>query len=894
MEDRSSEILEKILGNIETISLKDKDAWNGIQEQLADLISDVVDDMPQASDPLSYCQKGIRLLSETSVSSPLMLVDAISDCLYAFQQCLQSGSGVSDLVLETGRELKEALEDMAPDDSMTPDSKSADEDDKTVEPEAEITINDAAALLVLLEADDREALSRLKGMLDTVLENGSHSRISQEKLQEAAVKTDTILLSEVSDPDQTIKEIGLLLDEAACLMEGGDDTEESREPLETESQAVEEDTENSQEPSETETHAVEEDVGGEPSPGIEAASDAHQEEENSKEGVYPTSLPEDADFDLLSQFVAESGDLISDAEEALLTLETDPEDVEAIGTVFRAFHTVKGVSAFLELNAISEMAHFAESLLSRVRDKEIRYAGGYADLALQSLDMIKQMITYVQDALGGAPLLMPEGYDDLVDLLRDPESAGISDEIDLEEEIPPRVGDILVASGKAQRENVEALAASKSDKPIGVEMVKQKAAKVSDVAQALRTQDRMKGKGKQQVFETSVRVSTSRLDRLIDMVGELVIAHSMVAQDEVVVSGEQHQLLKKINQTGKIVRELQDLGMSMRMIPLKGTFKKMTRLVRDVSRKVGKNVKLVTHGEDTEIDRNMVDVINDPLMHMVRNAVDHGIETAEERAASGKPPAGTVTLSAYHAAGSVVVEIQDDGKGISREVILNKARERGLVTDGSSLNDREIFNLIFEPGFSTAAEVTDVSGRGVGMDVVKKNIESIRGQVEIQSELGQGSVFKMRLPLTLAIIDGMALRVNRESYIIPTGSIVRSIKPGPESVSTVLQKGEMVSLRGELIPVFRLHDLFAIETDEEKLDKQLIVVVEDDNKRQAGLIIDELIGRQQIVIKTLGGAMRDIPGISGGAIMPNGQVGLILDVGGIMQLANSENGDAVQ
>ena len=186
-------------------------------------------------------------------------------------------------------------------------------------------------------------------------------------------------------------------------------------------------------------------------------------------------------------------------------------------------------------------------------------------------------------------------------------------------------------------------------------------------------------------------------------------------------------------------------------------------------RKVGKNVKLVTRGEDTEIDRNMVDVINDPLMHMVRNAVDHGIETAEARAASGKPSGGTVTLSAYHAAGSVVVEIEDDGKGISREVILNKAKERGLITDGAVLNDRETFNLIFEPGFSTAAEVTDVSGRGVGMDVVKKNIESIRGQVEIQSELGQGSVFKMRLPLTLAIIDGMALRVNKEAYIIPTG-----------------------------------------------------------------------------------------------------------------------------
>ncbi len=879
MEDNSSKILDKILGSIETINFKDKDAWNGIQEDLKDLVCDVADEMPQAADPLDYCQKGICLLSESSVSSPLMLVDAISDCLYAFQQCLSSGSEVSDLVLETGQELKETLENMSPEKVTASPSKTAHEETETAENDSEITIDDVASLLVLLESDDTEALSRLKGMLETVLANGSHSRIRCEKLQEAAEKTDAILSSEVADPDRAIKEIGVLLDEATCATDDEKDAFDPKEPSET-------DTQNAM--GDTSTDSDEEDA----SSGIEVEPDPVQNEESAPKAVHSESLPEDADFDLLSQFVAESGDLISDAEEALLTLETDPEDVEAIGTVFRAFHTVKGVSAFLELNAISEMAHLAESLLSRVRDKEIRYAGGYADLALQSLDMIKQMITYVQDALGGAPLLRPEGYHDLVELLRDPESAGISDESDLEEETTPRIGDILVASGKAQRENVEALAASKSDKPIGVEMVKKKAAKVSDVAQALRTQDRMKGK--QQVFETSVRVSTGRLDRLIDMVGELVIAHSMVAQDEVVVGGEQHRLLKKINQTGKIVRELQDLSMSMRMIPLKGTFKKMARLVRDVSRKVGKNVKLVTHGEDTEIDRNMVDVINDPLMHMVRNAVDHGIETADERAAAGKPSAGTVTLSAYHAAGSVVVEIQDDGKGISREVILNKARERGLITDGSALNDREIFNLIFEPGFSTAAEVTDVSGRGVGMDVVKKNIESIRGQVEIQSEPGQGSVFKMRLPLTLAIIDGMALRVNREAYIIPTGSIVRSIKPGPESISTVLKKGEMVALRGELIPVFRLHDLFAIEMDEEKLDKQLIVVVEDDNKRQAGLIIDELIGRQQIVIKSLGGAMRDIPGISGGAIMPNGQVGLILDVGGIMQLANSENGDAYQ
>ncbi len=870
--EKCIENLEKILSSIETVGLKDGDAWLGIGENLEGLVSDVAPERPSMADPLNCCLKGVQLLSENAVSSPLMLVDAISECLYASQQCLLDKPGMSNLVEETAEVLEKTIAEET--GAFGPESKA----EKSGEDEANgITLNDAAALLVLLEADDETSLKELKQLLDTILSDGTVSQPAREKLREAAAVTEAMLSGERSDKDEMLEKIGALLDEVAFIEETGEAPHASGPKPKTDAKSAETDFSERSDKDETASESLN---GGD-----------SEETNEPKQPVVQATLPKDADFDLLSEFVAESGDLITDAEEALLTLETDPEDEDAVGTVFRAFHTVKGVSAFLELNTISEMAHLAESLLSRVRDKEIRYGGGYADLALRSLDMIKQMVTYVQEALGGAPLVHPEGYEELVELLEDPDGAGISDETEMEESAPPRIGDILVAGGKAKREDVETLAASKLDRPIGAEMVKKRAAKVSDVAKALRTQDRMKGK---QVFESSVRVSTSRLDRLIDMVGELVIAHSMVAQDQVVVSGEQHQLLKKVNQTGKIVRELQDLGMSMRMIPLKGTFKKMARLVRDVSRKVGKNVKLVTRGEETEIDRNMVDVINDPLMHMVRNSVDHGIETAEQRLAAGKPAAGTVTLSAYHAAGSVVVEIEDDGKGISKEVILNKAKERGLVTDGAALNDRETFNLIFEPGFSTAETVTDVSGRGVGMDVVKKNIESIRGQVEIQSEVGKGSVFKMRLPLTLAIIDGMALRVNQESYIIPTGSIVRSIKPDPKSISTVLNKGEMVSLRGDLIPVFRLHDLFSIETDAARSGDQLIVVVEDDNKRQAGLIIDELIGRQQIVIKPLGDAIKDIPGISGGAIMPNGQVGLILDVGGIMQLANSENGDGPQ
>ena len=709
-------------------------------------------------------------------------------------------------------------------------------------------IEDIAARLILLEPDELSEFADLKKLLTPIAADRTYPERCRDKIDQAMGKIEAILDASASDPDLNIAEIGSLLEDAMNAIESIDETPPER-------------------PSDPVSGSDDK-----PAPGI----------------IFPETLPEDADLDLLGEFITESTDLISEAEEALLTLESDPEDTESVGSIFRAFHTVKGVSAFLELAFISEMAHHAESLLSRVRDKEIRYSGGYADLALRSLDMIKQMIDLVQDALGGAPLSKPEGYDDLLGVLADPEGAGVSDESDEIEwaSAVARIGDILVAEGKAEREKVEEAFASQDDMPIGVKMVKSGAATVTDVAQAIRKQEQIK---KKKGVEASIRVSTSRLDRLIDMVGELVISHSIVAQDKVVTGANDHKLLRKIAQTGKIVREMQDLSMSMRMVPLKATFSKMARLVRDVSRKVGKNVNLVTEGEDTEIDRNMVDVINDPLMHMVRNSVDHGIEMPEVRQEMGKPRSGTVKLSAYHAAGKVIVEIDDDGEGLSRDVILTKAKERGLVADEASLSDREVFKMIFEPGFSTAQTVTDVSGRGVGMDVVRRNIESLRGQVEIDSEAGKGSVFKMGLPLTLAIIDGMVVRVSSETYIVPTVSIVTSLKPESEQLSTVLNQGEMLSLHGGLLPLFRLADLFSIAESDQDSDNGLVVVVEDDNKKRAGLVIDELIGRQQIVIKSLGETMKDIPGISGAAIMPNGQVGLILDVGGVMGIANSGN-----
>jgi two-component system, chemotaxis family, sensor kinase CheA len=378
--------------------------------------------------------------------------------------------------------------------------------------------------------------------------------------------------------------------------------------------------------------------------------------------------------------------------------------------------------------------------------------------------------------------------------------------------------------------------------------------------------------------ESSIRVNTARLDKLIDMVGELVIAQSMVAQDRQLQEERCHDLSRKVTHAGKIVRELQDLSMSMRMVPLRGTFQKMQRVARDLARKSGKSVDLVTDDGETEIDRHMVDILNEVLVHMVRNAIDHGIEPPEERELGGKPRTGTVRLTAFHSGGTVVVEIRDDGRGLNREKILRKAVAAGLADPDKALSDNEVFNMIFAPGLSTSDTVTDVSGRGVGMDVVRKGIETLHGRIDINTAPGAGATFTVRLPLTLAITDGMLVRVGPERYIIPTISIHLCFRPTRDSISTVSGRGEMVMLRGELMPIFRLHRLFGVKTAIEDPERGLLVVVGDEDRRCA-LLVDELLGQQQVVAKSLTKAVGKIPGVSGGAILGDGQVGLILDPG---------------
>ncbi len=379
----------------------------------------------------------------------------------------------------------------------------------------------------------------------------------------------------------------------------------------------------------------------------------------------------------------------------------------------------------------------------------------------------------------------------------------------------------------------------------------------------------------------TVRVDRQRLDELINQIGELVIGASMVEQEIVSIAGGRG--LESMSGLGKIVRDLQEMSLGLRMVPIAATFQKMNRVIRDVAKKVGKQINFVTTGDETELDKSVVDQISDPLVHMVRNAADHGIETPEDRIAAGKPAEGVVTLRAYQQGGNVYIELIDDGRGLNRKRILAKAVERGLIAADTNLSDAEICNLIFLPGFSTAAAVTDVSGRGVGMDVVRRNVEALQGSVSVKSEEGKGSTITVRLPLTLAILDGLLVRLSDEVFVIPLLSVIESICVSANEIHSIVGVGEVISLRGEVVPLLRLHHALNIKANDQGDEQGLLVIVEDQGKRLA-LRVDDLIGQQQVVIKNLETNFRKVPGVSGATILGDGHVALILDIFGLSNL----------
>jgi two-component system chemotaxis sensor kinase CheA len=387
---------------------------------------------------------------------------------------------------------------------------------------------------------------------------------------------------------------------------------------------------------------------------------------------------------------------------------------------------------------------------------------------------------------------------------------------------------------------------------------------------------------------TSIRVGIDKIDALINMVGELVITQSMLSQlSDNFEMGRLPKLMSGLTQLERNTRELQESVMRIRMLPISFAFNRFPRLVHDISSKLGKKVELKMTGEQTELDKTVMEKIGDPLVHLVRNSLDHGLETPDVRKARGKPETGTLHLNAYHQSGNIVIEIADDGAGLPKEKILKKARERGLIKDDAVLTDAQIYDLIFLPGFSTADQVSDLSGRGVGMDVVRKNIKALGGQVEIRSLEGKGTTITIRLPLTLAILDGQTVRVGNEIYLIPLISIVESIKIKNDMVNMVAGRGEVIRLREEYLQVLRLYNVFDAQPTFTNLEEGLLVVVEGEGLK-AGLFVDELLGQQQIVIKSLEANFKRIEGVSGATILGDGTVSLILDIPGLIKRAHQQ------
>ncbi|HZU25596.1 MAG TPA: chemotaxis protein CheA [Bryobacteraceae bacterium] len=560
-----------------------------------------------------------------------------------------------------------------------------------------------------------------------------------------------------------------------------------------------------------------------------------------------------SDPELLSDFIVESREHLNTIEQKVLALEQDAADQDAIHATFRAFHTIKGLAGFLELVAVQEVAHEVETLLDRARNGMLAINARVIDSILASKDYVGIWLDQLDAMLQrGETVAAPENATLLADLRRV-----------LEERAAPVTE---AASTSSIQELARAVSTPSEAAPEG-----------SAAARAVveKTEAR------------SIKVDTARLDYLVDMVGEMVIAQSLVRHDPDLEAEKRPRLVRNLSQLARITNEVQRTAMSMRMVPVRQLFRKMSRLVRDLSRKTGKRVELELYGEDTELDRNIVEELGDPLMHMVRNAVDHGIETPEDRARSGKPDVARVRLGAAHQAGHIVIEVSDDGRGLNKEKIVARAVERGLLEAGTQPSEDELFHLIFQPGFSTAEKVTDVSGRGVGMDVVKKQIQKLRGRVDIQSTPGAGAIFLLKLPLTLAIIDGLVARVGAERYIVPIFAVREMLRPTEDMISTVQGRAEMVLIRGSLLPIVRLHERFGVTPRTEKLTEALLIVAEGARRRFC-LMVDDLLGKQEVVIKSLGESLQRIDGVAGGAILGDGRVGLILDLEGLVGDAHGE------
>jgi two-component system chemotaxis sensor kinase CheA len=537
-----------------------------------------------------------------------------------------------------------------------------------------------------------------------------------------------------------------------------------------------------------------------------------------------------ADPEMVDGFIVESLEFLESAERAALEMEAAPGNADAIDTLFRCFHTMKGTAGFLGLPQIVALAHRAESLLSLIREVGREADAGEIELVFRSVDTLRALVAAIS-----AP-----GEEVACDEL----AAALDEQVNR-----ARVNTSTVRSSAAP---------AATPPPVPAQQLVGSAAEFAGASDW-------------------TRVRTDRLDNLIEGLGELLVAQSILTQDPAIVGARHSELALKAEAVGKIVRDLQQLAISMRTVSLSRLFRKTARMVRELSRGRGAPITLELDGESTVIDRNMVDLLADPVVHMIRNAVDHGIETPDERRAAGKAPEGLLRLRASNAGSEVVLELSDDGRGLDRSRIRDRAVERGLIEAEAELSDADLLRLIFMPGFSTAREVTNLSGRGVGMDVVRRNIEALHGRIDVRSEDGAGTVFTLRVPLTLAITDGLLVRVGSERFVIPSRYVHLSFRPEPSAVTVGADVVERVLLRDRELPLVRLHDLLGIAGAEEDPAAAVLVVVGTGAGRRA-ILADELLAQVQVVSKPLGSVLEAVPWLTGGAILGDGRVGLILDV----------------
>lgn len=587
-----------------------------------------------------------------------------------------------------------------------------------------------------------------------------------------------------------------------------------------------------------------------------------------------------------------------------------PVDQEKIESIQSSLNRFKGVAEEPEFHPVDEVKEaekkvrksryygihleLEEDIFQRGQDpllllQELHDMGSFdsirADISkIPTIDQLKPHCNYMFYDL---VLKTKHSYEDIKDVfifvIDDNEKIGIHDISErfvdgVDTELADkRIGEILVDEGVLNEEEVEKIAAG--HKRIGQEIVEKTSVREELVQRALRK----KQKSQKVQIASTIRVKTDKLDKLINLIGEMVISVSritMIAQDTGI-----KEIINSTIELNRISRDLQEQIMTVRMVPLESTFKRFYRVVRDLSNSQKKNIELHISGEDTELDKTMIEQIADPLKHMVRNSVDHGIETPEVRKRAAKAEKGNIWLRAYQEEGNVVIEIEDDGQGIHPEKIYEKAVSKGLVKKSrDAFTDEEIFSFLFLPGFSTAQQVTEISGRGVGMDVVKRNIESLKGKIEVKSNPGRGSKFKIKIPLTIAIIDGMRLRIGTRSYIIPMDAIVESFQLSSLDLKSVKGAKDLVNLRGEVYPLVKLHGFFGDEeVKTEDFDKGIVVLVESTFKKFC-IYVDEILGIAQAVIKNLQKNYRSIPGIIGASLNGDGSISLIMDIPGIEKL----------